>query len=310
MEPGWPFAPAKIDFRDGRIEAFADWLTAPENPFFARVAVNRLWQWHFGEGIQKATSDFGNLGGKPTNQPLLDWLASEFVARKFDMKAMSKLMMMSETYRRASSMEPDLVTSNSKIDAADDFLWTFRLNRLEAEPLWDSILASAGTLDLSLGGPSFDIVPAPRRRGGADADADANSDAASSPTKANRRAAYMLRGFSTSRDVMANFLQSFDVDDGRLPCPVRTRTVTAPQDLFLMNSAEIEKASAQLAERLRKESGGEIGSAVDLGYKIVLGRPPSSGEKDNALTYVQNDPARLKGFAWLLFNLDEFMYVR
>jgi hypothetical protein len=120
----------------------------------------------------------------------------------------------------------------------------------------------------------------------------------------------MLRGFSTSRDVMANFLQSFDVDDGRLPCPVRTRTVTAPQDLFLMNSAEIEKASAQLAERLQKESGGEIGPAVDLGYKIVLGRSPSSGEKDKALTYVRNDPARLKGFAWLLFNLDEFMYVR
>jgi hypothetical protein len=199
------------------------------------------------------------------------------------------------------------MTSNSKIDPADDYIWTFRLNRLEAEPIWDSILASAGALDLKLGGPSFDIVPpAPRRAG----NAAVNPADVAFPADANRRAAYMLRGFSTSRDVMANFLQSFDVDDGRLPCPVRTRTVTAPQDLFLMNSQQIEQASAKLAERLRKESGGDVGSAVNLGYEIVLGRLPSPGEKDKALTYVRNDPERLKGFAWLLFNLDEFVYVR
>jgi len=312
VEPGWPFAPSKIDFRDGRIEAFSDWLTAPENPFFARVAINRLWQWHFGEGLQKATSDFGNFGGVPSDRPLLDWLASEFVAKKFDMKAMHKLMVMSDTYKRASSLEPALMTSNTKIDPADDYLWKFRLERLEAEPIWDSILSSAGSLDLALGGPSFDIVPAAPRRAAAAADANADANAAdvAFPAQANRRAAYMLRGFSTSRDVMANFLQSFDVDDGRLPCPLRTRTVTAPQDLFLMNSAQIDKASVQLADRLRKESGGDVGAAVDLGYEIVIGRPPSPGEKDQALTYVRNDPERLKGLAWLLFNLDEFIYVR
>jgi hypothetical protein len=120
----------------------------------------------------------------------------------------------------------------------------------------------------------------------------------------------MIRGFSTSREVVPNFLQSFDVDDGRLPCPLRTRTVTAPQGLFLMNSQEIERASTKLAERLQKESNGDIASAVDLGYRITVSRPPSPGEKDEALTYVRNDPARLKGFAWLLFNLDEFIYVR
>ncbi len=68
VEPGWPFAPAKIDFREGRIETFSDWLTAPQNPMFARVAVNRLWQWHFGEGLQKNPSDFGTLGGTPSNR--------------------------------------------------------------------------------------------------------------------------------------------------------------------------------------------------------------------------------------------------
>jgi len=120
----------------------------------------------------------------------------------------------------------------------------------------------------------------------------------------------MIRGFSTSRDVTPNFLQSFDADDGRLPCPMRTRTVTAPQDLFFMNSDEIEKASAKLADRLRKESGGDLNAAVDLGYRITLGRRPSPSEADQALTYLRDDPARLKGFAWLLFNLDEFIFMR
>jgi len=305
--PGWPFATAKPDFRDGRVEGFADWLTAPENPFFARVAVNRMWQWHFGEGLQKTPSDFGMLGGTPTNQKLLDWLASEFVARKFSMKEMHRLMVTSEAYQRASSIDPALQTSNSKIDPANDFLWSFRLKRLEAEPIWDSILATSGTLDLALGGASFDItVPDTPRAGGG----GGGRGAAAPATPANRRAAYMIRGFSTSRDVVPNFLQSFDVDDGRLPCPLRTRTVTAPQGLFLMNSQEIDQASVKLVERLQKESGGDLPAAVDLGYRITVARPPSAVERDEALTYLRNDPARLKGFAWLLFNLDEFIYVR
>ena len=307
VEPGWPFAPEKIDFRDGRLEAFADWLTAPENPFFARVAVNRLWQWHFGEGLQKSPSDFGVLGGMPTNPKLLDWLAAEFVSRKFSMKEMHKLILTSDAYKQASAVDPATVTLNSKIDPANDYLWSFRLQRLEAEPIWDSILASAGTLDLTLGGPSFDIsAPAAPRRGGNAVD----RSLAATPVSTNRRGAYMIRGFSTSRDVVPNFLQSFDVDDGRLPCPLRTRTVTAPQALFLMNGEEVDKASVKLAERLQKDTGGDVGAAVDLGYRVTICRPPSPGEKDRALSYIQNDPKKMKGLAWLLFNLDEFVYVR
>ncbi len=120
----------------------------------------------------------------------------------------------------------------------------------------------------------------------------------------------MIRGFSTNSDITPNFLQVFDVDDGRAPCPLRTQTVTAPQGLFLMNSEEVENASIQLAERLKKESGGDLKAAVDLGYRLTLGRPPAASEIDRALTYIEDDPARLKGLAWLLYNLDEFIYVR
>jgi hypothetical protein len=306
VEPGWPFAPKKIDFREGRIEAFSDWLTAPENPLFARVAANRLWQWHFGEGIHRLSSDFGVLGGIPSNPQLLDWLATEFVERKFSMKEMHWLIVTSDTYKMASYGEPELMEANTKKDPSNAYLWSFRLQRLQAEPIWDSILSAAGTLDLSIGGRSFDIAPParPGRSGGnfmGGPTADGNT---------NRRGIYMIRGFSTSRDLIPNFLQVFDVDDGRVPCPMRTQTVTAPQGLFMMNSEEIDKASAKLAERLQKESGGDLETAVDLGYRMTLARSPSASEQDYALTYLEGDPARLRNFAWLLFNLDEFIYVQ
>ena len=301
VEPGWPFFNGGADFRDGRVEAFSDWLTAKDNSLFARVAVNRLWQWHFGEGLQKSPSDFGLMGGRPASQPLLDWLASEFITRNYSMKAMHKLMLTSNVYRLASFGDKEQVRKNLVADPSSRFLWSFRLQRLEAEPIWDSILTAAGNLDTSLGGPSFDIEGrAPRGRGGP----------VPAESKMNRRGAYIVRGFSTSREVVPNFLQSFDVDDGRAPCPVRTQTVTAPQGLFLMNSQEIEKASTMFADRLRKESEGELNKAIDLGYRITLSRPPSPGEKDDALTHIGSDSSRLKNLAWLLFNLDEFIYIQ
>ncbi len=299
VEPGWPFFTGQPDLREGRVEAFSDWLTAKENPLFARVAVNRLWQWHFGEGLHKAPSDFGLMGGRPASQPLLDWLASEFIARNYSMKQMNKLMLMSRTYRLATSGDKATMKKNLVADPATRYLWSFRLQRLEAEPLWDSILSAADSLDTSLGGPSFDIERRMGRRG-----------AVSPEVKMNRRGAYMIRGFSASREVVPNFLQSFDVDDGRAPCPIRTQTVTAPQGLFMMNSPEIEKASTMFADRLKKASNNDLNAAVDLGYRIALSRPATPAEKDQSLTYIGNDPERLKNLAWLIFNLDEFIYVQ
>jgi hypothetical protein len=290
VQPGWPFAPAKIDFREGRREAFSDWLTAADNPMLARVAVNRLWQWHFGEGLQKTPSDFGALGGMPSNPKLLDWLASEFAARGFSMKQMHRLMVTSETYKLASAVDGSASTDNSRIDPTDTYLWHFRLQRLEAEPIWDSIFTAAGSLDLAVGGASFD--PAANHAPGI------------------RRAAYMARGYSSAADVTPQFLQAFDVDDGRAPCPVRTQTVTAPQALFAMNGSEVEQASVKLAERLRRQCGGDLPAAVDMGYRMTLGRSPSPMEVKKAADYLGGDPDRLKGFAWLMFNLDEFVYVR
>ena len=127
---------------------------------------------------------------------------------------------------------------------------------------------------------------------------------------AKRRAAYMIRGFSSSRDVVPSFLQAFDVDDGRAPCPMRTQTVTAPQALFLMNSADIENASRDVAARLQKEATGDLKTAVELAYRLTVARAPSPAEKEQTLAYLAGDADRLKQLSWLLFNLDEFIYVR
>jgi hypothetical protein len=302
VAPGWPFGPSEPDFRDGRIEAFSDWLTAAENPLFARVAVNRIWQWHFGEGLQKTPSDFGTLGGVPCNPKLLDWLASEFVRQNFSMKAMHRLIVTSDTYQLASKVDEATAAANFKIDPTNACLWHFPLQRLDAEAIWDSIFTAADSLDLSVGGPSFSVdMSSSRRRG--------RSRTSETSTQTYRRAAYITRGYSTSRDVMPNFLQAFDVDDGRVPCPLRTQTVTASQGLFMMNSQEVEHATAKFAERLNQESEGDLLAAVDLGYRIALARFPSATERKRALAYL-DAPAKLKGFAWLLFNLDEFIYVR
>ena len=294
VEPGFPFMSAGVDFREGRREGFVDWLTAPDNPLFARVAVNRIWAWHFGEGLQRVTSDFGLLGGVPSNQKLLDYLASEFVAHNYSMKWLHKLIVTSDTYRLASKAEPEVVSANIQSDARDTYLWHFRLQRLEAEPIWDTILSVSNDLDVSVGGKSFQILkPDPK-----------------GDEHTNRRGIYIRRGYIPSTDVMANFLQSFDVDDGRTPCPVRTQTVTAPQALFTMNDDMIEKETEKFAESVMDEATGDVKTAVELAYQRALGRPPSGAERDKALTYLNNDPARMKGFAWLLFNLDEFIYVR
>ena len=298
VAPGFPFQPADTDFRYGRREGFVDWLTDKENPLFARVAVNRVWQWHFGEGLQKSPSDFGLLGGRPSHPQLLDYLASEFVRHNFSMKWLHKFVMTSAAYQMSSVPN----TANQKIDPANASLWRFRLKRLEAEPLWDAILSSAGELDLTIGGKSFQIVKTDAKQS-IFLPKDGTFEA-----KKNRRAAYLTRGYIPSTEVMAHFLQSFDVDDGRTPCPVRTQTITAPQALFSMNDPLIEEATAKLAARAQK--AGDLPAAVQSAYRETIGRPPSATELDRALSYVGSDPSKLKGLAWMLYNLDEFLFVR
>jgi hypothetical protein len=302
VEPGFPFQPKDADFSDGRREGFVEWMTAPKNPLFARVAVNRIWAWHFGEGLQRVTSDFGLLGGKPSNPKLLEYLAAEFVAHHYDMKWLHRLIVTSDTYQLSS--KPDELTRNLDIDSRDTYLWHFRLQRLDAESIWDSIHFASDDLNLAVGGKSFQLAkPDPKQKIFLPKEEVTDS-------RTDRRGVYLTRGYVPSTDVMNNFLLSFDVDDGRTPCPIRTQTVTAPQALFTMNSDLVEKESGRLAAVVLKQASGDLHAAVAEAYERTLGRKPSASELDYALTYIEKDPARMKELAWLLFNLDEFIYVR
>jgi hypothetical protein len=304
VQPGFPFAPKDLKFEGDRRQVFLNWLTAGDNPLFARVAVNRLWQWHFGEGIAGSPSDFGRTGQMPTNPELLDWLASEFVARGYSMKAMHRLIVTSEAYQRASVVGKELHTANEAADASNKQLWKFPARRLEAEAIRDSVLAVAGTLDTAVGGMSF--------RG-----SDINDRRVMSATRTgyydkrdNRRGIYMGRGSDASMNMMPAFLATFDAEDGHAPCARRERSITAPQVLYLLNGELTQVASRDLAERLFLEAGAGAAAKVDYGYKLVLGRAPSATERDAALSYLgKGEPAQLTGFAWMLLNLSEFVFL-
>lgn len=303
VAPGFPFAPEGVKFEGDRRQVFLRWLTAADNPLFARVAVNRLWQWHFGEGISASPSDFGFNGERPVNPELLDWLASEFVARKYSMKAMHRLIVTSEAYKRSSSVSPAEHEANRAIDPKNLYLWKFPLRRLDAESVRDAVLSVAGDLDLSIGGRSFRGDGIEERRG-ASTPRTGNYD-----QRSNRRAVYMGRGQHSSMNMMPAFLSLFDAEDGQSSCARRNSTITAPQTLFLFNSELTQDASRKLATRLRTEAKGDLASAVQRGYEIALSRRASSAERDQALTYLNNDTARLEGFAWMLLNLSEFIFV-
>jgi hypothetical protein len=304
VQPGFPFAPKDLKFEGDRRQVFLNWLTAKENPLFARVAVNRLWQWHFGEGIVGSPSDFGRTGQMPINPELLDYLASEFAERGYSMKAMHRLMVTSEAYQRAGVVTKELRAANEAIDPGNKQLWKFPVRRLEAEAIRDSVLAVSGKLDTSVGGMSF--------RG-----PDINERRVMSATKTgyydkrdNRRGIYMGRGSDASMNMMPAFLATFDAEDGHTPCARRERSITAPQVLYLLNGELTQLASRDLAERLYGEAAKSPAAMVDYGYKLVLGRTPSATERDAALSYIgKGEPAQLTGFAWMLLNLSEFVFL-
>jgi hypothetical protein len=121
-----------------------DWIAGPGNPLTHRVLVNRLWYWHFGQGIVRTPSDFGSLREGPSHQELLDWLAGRFVESQWSIKAMHRLIVSSSTYRQASAYDDPLA---AQLDPDNRWLWPFNRQRLEAEAIRDSVLYVSGRLN-------------------------------------------------------------------------------------------------------------------------------------------------------------------
>jgi cytochrome c553 len=297
-EPAFPPPPADAP-SSWRRRGFADWLTSRGNPLTARVMVNRIWQHHFGEGIVRTPSNFGELGDRPSHPELLDWLAVEFMERGWSLKAMHRLMMASEAYQMASAD----IAANVAIDPGNRMFWRMPRQRLEAEAIRDSILAAAGTLDRTVGGPNVfpyidpDLFEASSRRnwpGKPDQD-----------PSTWRRSLYVF----SKRSIRYPMFEAFDQPNLINSVDRRNRSTVAPQALLLMNNATVLFHAEKFAERLRREKGDNIPAQVIAGFQSALGRPPDAEELRSSVAFVRDGgPNGLAGFCHALFNINEFVY--
>ena len=283
-----------------RRKAFAEWVTSPRNPLTARVMVNRIWQHHFGEGIVRTPSNFGKTGEPPTHPELLDWLASEFVAKGWSIKAMHRLLLTSDAYQMAS----DDVADNRKIDPDNRMNWRQSRRRMEAEILRDNILATAGSLDRKIGGPGVYpfIDPAlfassSRRTWPGRPEDDASTF---------RRSIYVY----SKRTIPLPMFELFDKPDTNLACSRRNRSTIATQSLILMNSGFAMHQAKIFAARIEREVGtADRKAQIDRVYEVALGRKPSMREIDLAQSFLNNNPTGLVDFCQTIFNLNEFAYI-
>jgi mono/diheme cytochrome c family protein len=290
-----PPANAKSSWRR---RGLAEWMVSPKNPLTARVMVNRIWQHHFGEGIVRTPGNFGKMGEPPSHPELLDWLAVEFIARGWSMKQMHRLMMTSRAYRMAS----DDIVSNVALDPENRFLWRMPRVRLEAEIIRDQILAVAGNLDRSLGGPAvFPYI---------DPKLFQSSTKRTWPGKPDddpstwRRSLYVF----SKRSIRYPLFETFDQPNLINSCDRRNRSTIAPQALLLMNNNFVITEAGFFAERLRREAGDDARAQVERAYRLALGRAPQEFERVKAVEYVRSSPSGLAEFCQLLFNLNEFVY--
>jgi hypothetical protein len=268
--------------------ALADWLAA--HPLTARVMVNRIWQHHFGRGIVPTPSEFGPHGQPPSDPELLDWLATEFGARGFSLKAMHRLLLRSAAYQRS-------VGPVSPRDPENNLFGRMHRRRLEGEVIRDSLLFVSGRLNLEMGGPGvFPPIPTDVLKG------SRGWAPSVDPRDHNRRSIYIF----ARRNLRFPFLEVFDAPDSNLSCPERGRSTTAPQSLTLLNAAEVMAAAKATSERIVAAAKAPA-DKVDLLYRLVLGRRPTERERDLAVEFLARSP--LPELCRAVFNLNSFVYL-
>jgi cytochrome c553 len=280
---------APFEQGSGRLE-LAKAIVSPNNPLTARVFVNRVWQHHFGRGIVSTPSNFGLLGVPPTHPELLDYLASKFVASGWSLKQLHREIVLSATYRLASASNP----VNAERDPDNRWLWRMNRRRLDIESWRDSILLVCGNLDLSLGGPSFNL-------------ADKNN---------RRRTLYA----AVSRHELNPVLRLFDFPDPNLTSERRSLTTVPMQQLFVLNSEFMIDQSRALASRLEKSGLMDHASRVEQLYRWVFGRIPTAKERKLGINFLDHGTtagavpsdvklSRVEQYCQALLSTNEFFFV-
>ena len=305
-------------YSTGRRLALARWMTSPENPLVARVMVNRIWQWYFGEGLVASENDFGVVGQRPTHPELLDYLATEFIRSGWSIKHVHRLMANSAAFRVSSEWDE----AAGRNDAENRLLWRWRLRRLEAEVVRDSILTVSGRLNTKMGGPSiFPKLP------------QAVLDGQSVPGKgwdtsdeeeASRRSVYIF----VKRSLAVPELDLLDAPDSSSSCEQRRVSTTGPQALTFLNGEFTHQRARDLAVRLGREAGSGSEAQVRRAFALVLGRPPTEQQVSEALDFLKKQAEQiradaaaagrqaadaklsaLEAFCLILLNTNEFFYL-
>ena len=270
-----------ITQRSGRRE-LAAWIASPKNPLTARVIVNRVWHWHFGEGLVRTPSNFGMLSEPPTHPELLDWLATRFIEEGWSLKNLHRRIMLSATYRQASRVSREVFDR----DPENRLVGRFTPRRLEAEAIRDAILAVNGQLDQTAGGPAGDDFTM-------------------------RRRSLYVQTARWQRDSYANLFDAANPDSST---EKRVTSTVAPQALLLLNHPWMQDQARHFAERLVREVPEGDAARIQRAYQLLFGRKPKDAELAVAQAIVLGADPAVANAGWVdlahvLLCSNEFIYI-
>lgn len=278
--------------RDRRVR-LAEWMTAAENPLFARVLVNRLWHYHFGKGLVETPNDFGFNGGRPSHPELIDWLASEFIRSGYSLKAMHRLILTSATWRQSSAFREEPFAS----DADNRLLWRKSPVRLEAELLRDTTLSVAGLLNGQMTGPGYRDFDTFVRN------TQFYTMKEVAGPEFNRRSIYRM----WIRSGRSPFLDVFDCPDPSTKTPKRAVTVTPLQALSLMNNSFVLRMADRISDRVESDAGRDPENQLKRLYQLTYGRLPDEDELAAVTSFVEK--YGMPEFCRVALNSNEFLYL-
>jgi hypothetical protein len=273
--------PFPVDAPRNRL-GLAQWLTAPNHPLTARVAVNHFWQMIFGRGIVSTPENFGVQGAAPTHPELLDWLARDFINSGWDTKALLKKMVLSATYRQDSVLRPDL----REKDPENLLLARGPSQRLPSEMIRDTALAASGLLDDTEGGPPVSpYSPGDLWRESNDMSPAYHQSVGSA---LYRRSLYTV----WKRTAPMPDMTAFDSPSREVCVLKRTPTATPQQAFVLLNDPQFVEAARVLAEKALKEGGSTAKNRIGFVFRRLTGRYPDSRE-NKLLTQLLTEQAEI-----------------
>lgn len=282
-----PFKPVPVSSgSSGRRLAYAQWLTSGRHPLVARVLVNRFWLNHMGRGIVNTPGDFGRQGELPTHPELLDYLADEFVKGGWRLKPIHRLIVLSNAYRQSSVNKASLQN-----DPENRFYARFKLRRLDAETLRDSLLAITGSLVNSSYGPPSGIGRDPQGRVITGIDKGTITTHKVDPAGAAdfRRSLYV----QVRRSQPVTVLDTFDAPTMQPNCEMRAQTTVAPQSLLLMNDTFVLDSSRRLADLVARERPGDLRAQISRTWQLLYGRPATEEGITRSLAYLEEQTRAL-----------------